>query len=128
MTVSVVYDRSTGLIRIVVEGDITVEDMASTFRRLTASDDFPMSAHAVWDLSRANFHNLDFDALKATGQERRQYNAVRRDCRIAVVVSLEADAKLVTLYGELAEIPPSRLRVFFTTGLAEQWAMNGDEG
>jgi hypothetical protein len=123
MTISVDFEPGTGIITVVIAGDVDHAEIVRLFESLASDPRFPPTAPAIWDLTNARIDELDLASLKALGEQRRRFNEVRRASKTAVVVKRDMEKSLFTLFRDLAEIPRENFGVFLHRTAATAWIM-----
>lgn len=120
MTIEI--DKSIHLVRITLEGDLSLQDIVDTFHEMLKHPDFCRDMNSLWDFSHASLRNLSGEDIRQLESTLRQFGDVRRGIMSACVCPDVVSFRLARMYEMMSEwSTTARFKVFDRMEDAHAW-------
>ncbi len=121
------FDRETGILRVIMIGDLRVEDLETAVSTMLKHPQFCIGMNVLWDLREATVAGLSSGDLRRL----HVFVLVRKDLRgggkTAVVVAKVVDYGLIRMFEQMCDDVPTKLAVFRELTTAEAWLLADGE-
>lgn len=125
MPVSYTDDASCEIIRGAMIGNVTIEELKETFYEIVSSPGFAADTDTIWDLRELDFTRVDLAAQRELYEFRKQIDADRGRCKVALVVPDKVEMMIARLFAEIGHDLSHDLEMFLDEKSAEQWILQG---
>ena len=109
-----------------VTGEITFEEVKSSYRTILSHPDFQEDMHAIWDLRDADaskFDNQDVIRLARYFETRLKNRVI---FRVAVIVARDLEYRLSRMYQVASADLPAKIGIFINLEEAKKWVTGSD--
>ena len=126
MPIKTVIDKKTGVMIRTVTGEITFEEIKSSYEASLTHPDFQNDMHVIWDVRDADaskFHRRDIMRISRYFETQLKDRA---DYKAAVVVSRDLESDLTKVYQVAAADLYPEIGIFRSLEEAKKWLMEKD--
>jgi len=126
MPVKTVIDNKTGVMIRTVTGEITFEEIKSSYEASLTHPDFQMNMQVIWDVRDADaskFHRRDIIRIARYFETQLKDRA---DYKAAVVVSRDLESDLTKVYQVAAADLSPKIGIFRSLEEAKKWVKASD--
>jgi hypothetical protein len=126
MPLNTVFDKKIRLIIRTVTGELTFEEIKSSYEALLSHPDFQKDMHVIWDVRDADpsrFEREDIIRIARYFESKLKY---RGDYKAAVVVSRDLESDLTKVYQVAAADFSTKIGIFRSLEAAKRWIMEPD--
>ena len=123
MTIDLKYDKHKRILVVTGIGEITAQEIASTFDKIGGSPEYPPNADRIWDLRKADLTSLDEKSLLKIIQLAKQYPEFA-NYSMALIASTDLSYGVSRMYELLSEGElPRNIMVFREYSEGEKWIL-----
>lgn len=121
MPINLKYNEKLKYLIISINGNVTVEEAASSMEEICNSDIMPSNVNSLMDVRGLLFDNIDIDFIKRLVLVRKKYNEARGEAKIALLSDSIIASPIVKLYTILSIDLIQKTKVFKSIEEAELW-------
>lgn len=126
MIVNTTVDKESSILIHTVTGEITFEEIKSSYKTVTAHPDFQEGMYVIWDIRDADASKFDSqDVVRLARYFETQLND-RTDFKVAVIVSRDLEYGLSRMYQVAAADLPAKIEIFINLEDAKIWITESD--
>ena len=102
MPIELKYDQNKKILLVTVIGQITLDEIASAFQKITSSDQFSPNVDALWDMRQSDFTAADESLWREIIEIRKQYPE-RSNYSSAIIASDKFAYGMIRMYEMISE-------------------------
>ena len=126
MPLNTVIDKKIGLLIRTVTGELTFEEIKSSYETLLSNPDFQKDMHVIWDLRDADSSKFEREDIIRIARYFEAHLKDRADYKAAVVVSRDLEYDLTKVYQVAAADLPAKIGIFRSLEEAKKWVTEPD--
>ena len=126
MPLKTVIDKKTGVMIRTVTGEITFEEIKSSYEASLTHPDFQNDMHVIWDVRNADPSNFQREDIIRIARYFESQLKDRGDYKAAVVVSRDLESDLTKVYQVAAADLSPKIGIFRSFEEAKKCLMEGD--
>ncbi len=126
MTVNTVVDKKALVVIHTVTGEITFQEVKSSYESVCAHPDFKENMNSIWDLRDADASKFDSQAVIKIARYFETQTKTRTKYKAAVIVSRDLEYGLSRKYQVAAADLPAKIGIFINLEEAKKWVAGLD--
>ena len=126
MPVKTVIDKKTGVMIRTVTGEITFEEIKSSYELSVTHPDFQKDMNVIWDVRDADASKFDSQNVIRLARYFETQLKDRADYKVGVIVSRDLEFGLSRTYQVAAADLPAKIEIFINLEDAKKWVMESD--
>jgi len=126
MTVTTVVDKKALVVIRTVTGEITFEEIRSSYESVCSHSDFQENMNSIWDLRDADASKFDSQEVIKIARYFETQTKNRTRYKVAVIVSRNLEYGLSKKYQVAAADLPAKIGIFSTLEEAKKWVAESD--
>jgi len=126
MIVNTVVDKKDAVMIHTVTGEMTFDEIKSSYEAILSHPDFQEEMDAIWDIRDADASKFDSqDVIKIARYFETQLKN-RAEYKVAVIVSSDLEYDLSKIYQVAAADLPAKIGIFINLEEAKKWVTGSD--
>lgn len=126
MTVNTVVDKKALVVIHTVVGEITFEEIKSSYESVCSHPDFKENMNSIWDIRAADASKFDSQEVIKIARYFETQTKNRTRYKVAVIVSRDLEYGLSKKYQVAAADLPAKIGIFIDFEEAKKWVMGSD--
>lgn len=126
MTVNTVVDKKALVVIRTVTGEITFEEIKSSYESVCSHPDFKENMNSIWDIRAADASKFDSQEVIKIARYFETQTKNRTRYKVAVIVSRDLEYGLSKKYQVAAADLPAKIGIFIDFEEAKKWVMGSD--
>ena len=126
MIVNTFVDKKAAVMIRTVTGEITFEEIKSSYEASLTHPDFQRDMHAIWDIRDADASEFDSQDVIRIARYFETQIKNRAEYKVAVIVSRDLEYGLSKMYQVAAADLPAKIRIFNNLEEAKKWVTGSD--
>ena len=126
MTINTVVDKKAFVVIHTVTGEMTFEEIKSSYESVRAHPDFKENMNSIWDLRDADASKFDSQAVIKIARYFETQTKNRTRYKVAVIVSRDLEYGLSKKYQVAAADLPAKIGIFIHLEEAKKWVIGSD--
>jgi hypothetical protein len=126
MIVNTVVDKKASVMIHSVTGEMTFDEIKSSYEAILLHPDFQREMHVIWDIRDADASKFDSqDVIRIARYVETQIKN-RAEYKVAVIVSSDLEYDLSKIYQVAAADLPAKIGIFINLEEAKKWVTGSD--
>jgi hypothetical protein len=126
MTVTIIVDKKDAVMIHKVTGEITFEEIKSSYKAVLSHPDFQENIRVIWDLRDADASEIDRQDVIRLARYFETQLKNRAEFKVAVIVSRDVEFGLSRMYQVAAADLPAKIGIFINLEDAKKWVTGSD--
>jgi hypothetical protein len=126
MTVNTVVDKKAFVVIHTVTGEMTFEEIKSSYESVCSHPDFQENMNSIWDLRDADASKFDSQEVIKIARYFETQTKTRAKYKAAVIVSRDLEYGLSRKYQVAAADLPAKIGIFINFEQAKKWVTESD--
>ena len=126
MTVNTVVDKKALVVIRTVTGEMTFEEIKSSYESVYSHPDFQENMNSIWDLRDADASKFDSQKVIKIARYFETQTKNRTSYKVAVIVSRDLEYGLSKKYQVAAADLPAKIGIFINLEEAKKWVAGSD--
>lgn len=126
MIVNTVVDKKAAVMIHTVTGEITFEEIKSSYAASLTHPDFQKDMNVIWDVRDADASKFDSQDVIRIARYFETQLKNRAEYKVAVIVSRDLEYGLSRTYQVAAADLPAKIGIFINLEDAKKWVMESD--
>ena len=121
MTVNIVVDKKASVAIHTVTGEITFQEIKSSYESVRSHPDFKENMNSIWDIRNADASKFDSQEVIRIARYFEAQTKTRTKYKVAVIVSRDLEYALSRKYQVAAADLPAKIEIFINLEEAKKW-------
>ena len=126
MIVNTVVDKKDGVMIHTVTGEMTFEEVTSSYEAILSHQDFQEDMNSIWDMRNADASKFDRQDVIRLARYFETQLKNRAEYKVAVIVSSGLEYDLSKIYQVAAADLPAKIGIFINLEEAKKWVTGSD--
>jgi hypothetical protein len=126
MTVNTVVDKKALVVIHTVTGEITFQEIRSSYESVCSHPDFKENMNSIWDIRDADASKFDSQEVIKIARYFETQTKTRAKYKAAIIVSRDLEYGLSRKYQVAAADLPAKIGIFITLEEAKKWVTGLD--
>jgi len=126
MIVNTVVDKKDTVMIHTVTGEITFEEIKSSYEAILSHPDFQRDMYAIWDVRDADASKFDSQNVIRLARYFETQIKSRAKFKVAVIVSRDLEYGLSRMYQVAAADLPAKIGIFINLEEAKKWVRESE--
>lgn len=126
MIINTFVDNKSSIMIHTVSGEITFEEIKSSYKTVLTHPDFQKDMHSIWDFRNADASKFNSQDVIRLARYFETQLKNRTDFKVAVIVSRDLEYGLSRMYQVAAADLPAKIEIFFRFEDAKTWITGSD--
>ena len=125
MSIQLNYDREKRILYCYFGETLSLEELESTFYRITHKTEYPPDVDTLWDMGKIDFSEIDEEFIQKIIAMRRKFPE-RGNAKVALITSSDLGyglGRMYEIFSEVAEMSQN-IYVFRNHADAENWLLD----
>lgn len=126
MIVNTVVDKKAAVMIHTVAGEMTFEEIKSSYEAILSHTDFQEDLNPIWDMRNADASKFDRQDVIRLARYFETQLKNRAEFKVAVIVSRDLEYDLSRMYQVAAADLPAKIGIFINLEDAKKWVSGSD--
>ncbi len=126
MTVNTVVDKKASVAIHTVTGEITFQEIRSSYESVHSHPDFQENMNSIWDIRDADASKFDSQEVIKIARYFETQTKTRAKYKVAVIVSRDLEYGVSRKYQVAAADLPAKIGIFINLDEAKKWVTGSD--
>ncbi|MFO7971020.1 MAG: hypothetical protein R6U40_04640 [Desulfobacterales bacterium] len=126
MTVNTVVDKKASVAIHTVTGEITFQEIRSSYESVHSHPDFQENMNSIWDIRDADASKFDSQEVIRIARYFETQTKTRAKYKVAVIVSRDLEYGVSRKYQVAAADLPAKIGIFINLDEAKKWVAGSD--
>jgi hypothetical protein len=126
MIVNTVVDKKASVMIHSVTGEMTFDEIKSSYEAILLHPDFQREMHVIWDIRDADASKFDRQDVIRLARYFETQLKNRAEYKVAVIVSSDLEYDLSKIYQVAAADLPAKIGIFINLEEAKKWVTGSD--
>lgn len=126
MTVNTVVDKKASVAIHTVTGEITFQEIRSSYESVHSHPDFQENMNSIWDIRDADASKFDSQEVIRIARYFETQTKTRAKYKVAVIVSRDLEYGVSRKYQVAAADLPAKIGIFINLDEAKKWVTGSD--
>ncbi len=126
MIVNTVVDKKAAVMIHTVAGEMTFEEIKSSYEAILSHTDFQKDLNSIWDMRNADASKFDRQDVIRLARYFETQLKNRAEFKVAVIVSRDLEYDLSRMYQVAAADLPAKIGIFINLEDAKKWVSGSD--